>query len=103
MAVTQRETFTNPVVLGPQQCYFLVICPLRVPVEDPTTNASGQYPEHCPALWPRTCKCCSNAALEMFPPELSSFTVLLQLPLFVNARLPDKLQCRKQIQAVIPE
>lgn len=108
VAVTQRERFTNPVVLGPQKCYFLAG---HLSPESPckghhqTCKQAVPTAEHylCPlaSSQPRTCKCCSNAALEMFSPELYWF--YFSYPRLQMQASPDKLQCRKQIQAVIPE
>lgn len=108
VAVTQRERFTNPVVLGPQKCYFLAghLSP-ESPCKGPHQTCKQAVPtaEHCPcplaSSQPRTCKCCSNAALEMFSPELYWF--YFSYPRLQMQASPDKLQCRKQIQAMIPK
>lgn len=108
VAVAQRQKFTTPVVLGPQKCYFLLhhLSP-ESPCKGPHHTGKQAEPtaEHCPcplaSSEPRTCECCSNAALEMFSPELYWF--YFSYPSLQIQASPDKLQCRKQIQAVVPE
>lgn len=105
MAVTQREKSTNRVVLGPQKCYFLA-CHLspESPLRAPIMHASGPAQSTAPALWPAHSQGPPRAAavlpLARSPQSFVGFTSVTRLQMQAS---PDKLQCRKQTQAVIPE
>lgn len=73
------------------------------PCRGPWDVGKPAAPGALPSLWPRTAPAAATLPLKCSPQSSPLLQSLLHYPSLQMQGCPDKLQCREQIQAVIPE